>query len=81
MLTYKNASSYSRKVTWSADSSYFLCNMTWHTVKLKGSDNNLQLTIDQSSSVSLSVSMEDDLKGDLYVGGMPGKTMLNIKQC
>ena len=79
ILTYNTTKNQSR-VLWTepglennSTSSYLMCQMQWHTVRVIKQGPNVTLDLDEHHAVSSPVPHGASMKGELFLGGYPGK--------
>lgn len=79
ILTY-NTTINESQVVWTepglgnnTQSSYLMCQMKWHTVRVAKQGLNITITLDELRSVSSSVKYGANMTGELFLGGYPGK--------
>ena len=84
VLTY-NGTQASTRLAWVepgignlSDSSYLLCQMNWHTVRLTKKNSNITLVLDEFPAVSAEAAQRGGISGGLYLGGLPGLCVLRI---
>lgn len=85
ILTYNTTTNESR-VVWTepglgndTQSSYLMCQMTWHSVRVTKQGSNMTITLDELYSVSRPVTYGTNMTGELFFGGYPGN-ISNIHQ-
>lgn len=79
ILTYNTTKNQSR-VLWTepglknnSTSSYLMCQMQWHSVRVIKQGPNVTLVLDDHHAVSSPVAHGASMKGELFLGGYPGK--------
>lgn len=79
ILTYNTTINESR-VVWTEPglgnntrSSYLMCQMKWHTVRVTKQGPNITITLDELHSVSSPVRYGANMTGELFLGGYAGK--------
>ena len=61
-------------------SSYLLCQMNWHTVRVTKQGPNITITLDELHTVSGPVTHGMNIRGELFLGGHPGNFTNICKQ-
>lgn len=79
VLTYNTTINQSR-VVWTepglgndTQSSYLMCQMNWHSVRVIKQSPNVTITLDELHSVSSPMRHGTNMTGELFLGGYPGK--------
>ena len=54
-------------------SSYLMCQMNWHSVRVTKKGPNVTITLDEVHSVSRPMGHGTNMTGELFLGGYPGK--------
>lgn len=54
-------------------SSYLMCQMNWHSVRVIKKGPNVTITLDELHSVSSLMGHGTNITGELFLGGYPGK--------
>lgn len=63
-----------------SQSSYLMCQMDWHTVRVRKHGRNITINMNDGHYASGTVLDGTSMNGKLFLGGFPGKIFTNLSK-